>query len=92
MENRLKLAGMCDPINAATINAWLTKVSAVPGRTKPVSKVSPEPQKKPTELLNKAIRGMLPKTPLGKQMAKKLRLYPGAEHSQQAQNPTPIVL
>ncbi len=49
-------------------------------------------KKKPTELLNKAIRGMLPKTPLGKQMAKKLRLYPGPEHSQQAQNPTPIVL
>ena len=34
MENRLKLVGMCDPINAATINAWLTKVSAVPGRQK----------------------------------------------------------
>lgn len=50
MENRLKLVGMCDPVNAPTINAWLTKVSAVPGRTKPVSKVSPEPQKKPTEL------------------------------------------
>ena len=50
MENRLKLVGMCDPVNAPTINAWLTKVSAVPGRTKPVNKVSPEPQKKPTEL------------------------------------------
>ncbi|MGB0911488.1 MAG: 50S ribosomal protein L13 [Nitrospirales bacterium] len=49
-------------------------------------------EKKPTEVLNKAIRGMLPKSPLGKQMAKKLRLYPGAEHSQQAQNPIPIVL
>ena len=49
-------------------------------------------EKKPTELLNKAIRGMLPKTPLGKQMAKKLRLYPGADHSHHAQNPEPIVL
>ncbi len=49
-------------------------------------------EKKPTEVLNKAIRGMLPKSPLGKQMAKKLRLYAGPEHSQQAQNPIPIVL
>ena len=43
--------------------------------------------KKPTELLSKAIRGMLPKTPLGKQMAKKLRIYPGAEHPHAAQKP-----
>ena len=48
--------------------------------------------KKPTELLNRAIRGMLPKSPLGKQMAKKLRLYPGAEHPHQAQNPQLLVL
>ena len=30
MENRLKLVGMCDHINAEVINAWLTRVSAVP--------------------------------------------------------------
>jgi len=30
MENRLKLAGMCDPINAENINTWLKQVSAVP--------------------------------------------------------------
>ena len=40
MENRLKLSGMCDPINAEVINAWLTRVSAVPGRARPVKKVS----------------------------------------------------
>ncbi len=49
-------------------------------------------EKKPTELLNKAIRGMLPKSPLGKQMAKKLRLYPGTEHPHEAQNPQPLTL
>ncbi|GJL55427.1 MAG: 50S ribosomal protein L13 [Nitrospirales bacterium] len=49
-------------------------------------------EKKPTELLNLAIRGMLPKSPLGKQMAKKLRLYPGAEHPHEAQNPQAITL
>ena len=46
-------------------------------------------EKKPTEVVNKAIRGMLPKTPLGKQMAKKLRIYAGADHPHSAQNPEP---
>lgn len=45
--------------------------------------------KRPTEVVNKAIRGMLPKTPLGKQMAKKLRIYAGSEHPHSAQNPEP---
>ncbi|MDA0738672.1 MAG: 50S ribosomal protein L13 [Nitrospirae bacterium] len=44
-------------------------------------------EKKPTEVVNKAIRGMLPKTPLGKQMAKKLRIYAGSDHPHAAQNP-----
>lgn len=46
-------------------------------------------EKKPTEVLNKAIRGMLPKNSLGKQTAKKLRIYAGATHPHQAQNPQP---
>lgn len=53
MENRLKLVGMCDPTSAPTINAWLTKVSAVPGRKKPAKKASPKPsaiQKTATDL------------------------------------------
>ena len=49
-------------------------------------------EKKPTEVVNKAIRGMLPKTPLGKQMAKKLRIYAGADHPHSAQNPEPLVI
>lgn len=44
-------------------------------------------EKKPTEVVNKAIRGMLPKTPLGKQMARKLRVYAGNDHPHAAQNP-----
>lgn len=44
-------------------------------------------EKKPTEVLSKAIRGMLPKNPLGKQMARKLRIYAGAEHPHGAQHP-----
>ena len=45
--------------------------------------------KKPTEVVNKAIRGMLPKTPLVKQMARKLRIYAGSDHPHSAQNPEP---
>ena len=48
MENRLKLVGMCDPINAENINAWLTKVSAVPGRQPVKKKAKDLPEKPPT--------------------------------------------
>ena len=48
--------------------------------------------KKPTEILSKAIRGMLPKTTLGKHMAKKLKIYSGEAHPHKAQNPTPLTL
>ena len=34
-----------------------------------------------------AVRGMLPKNTLGRQMIKKLRVYKGAQHDHQAQNP-----
>jgi large subunit ribosomal protein L13 len=49
-------------------------------------------KKDPTELLVRAIEGMLPKTPLGNHMAKKLRVYVGPEHPHQAQSPEPISL
>ncbi len=44
-------------------------------------------ERKPTELVSKAIRGMLPKTTLGKHMAKKLRVYAGPDHPHAAQQP-----
>jgi large subunit ribosomal protein L13 len=44
-------------------------------------------ERRPTQLLTRAIQGMLPKTPLGKHMAKKLRVYAGTEHPHQAQQP-----
>lgn len=42
---------------------------------------------KPEFVLKHAIVGMLPKGALGRKMAKKLRIYAGAEHEQQAQQP-----
>ena len=44
--------------------------------------------KKPFDVLEKAVRGMLPKTKLGRSMIKKLFLYEGTEHPHIAQKPT----
>lgn len=43
--------------------------------------------KKPTKALELAVKSMLPKNSLGRQMFKKLHLYAGAEHDQTAQKP-----
>ena len=43
--------------------------------------------KKPEEVIELAVKGMLPKGPLGRQMHKKLHVYAGPEHEQQAQKP-----
>ncbi|NLB32587.1 MAG: 50S ribosomal protein L13 [Tissierellia bacterium] len=44
-------------------------------------------QKKPTQPLYLAVKGMLPKNSLGRQMLKKLKVYAGPEHNNQAQQP-----
>jgi large subunit ribosomal protein L13 len=44
-------------------------------------------QRAPEQVLEDAVRGMLPKNSLGRQMLKKLRIFPGAEHNHQAQQP-----
>ena len=43
--------------------------------------------KKPEMVVELAVKGMLPKGPLGRQMIKKLHVYAGPEHAQQAQKP-----
>ena len=43
--------------------------------------------KKPEQVIELAVKGMLPKGPLGRQMIKKLHVYAGAEHAHQAQKP-----
>ena len=42
---------------------------------------------KPEELIKKAVKGMLPKNKLGRQMFKKLKVYGGADHPHAAQQP-----
>jgi large subunit ribosomal protein L13 len=44
-------------------------------------------QQNPERMITMAIKGMLPKNKLGRAMLKKLRVYKGAEHSHQAQQP-----
>ena len=46
-------------------------------------------QKKPEALVRSAVEGMLPKTKLGKAMAKKLKVYIGEQHPHAAQQPVP---
>jgi large subunit ribosomal protein L13 len=44
-------------------------------------------QRFPARVLEKAVKGMLPKGPLGAAMLKKLKVYPGASHPHAAQQP-----
>lgn len=48
--------------------------------------------KHPTRIIEKAVRGMLPKNTLGRAMGKKLKVYAGPEHPHQAQAPRLIEL
>jgi large subunit ribosomal protein L13 len=46
----------------------------------------------PTQVLEKAVKGMLPKGPLGYAMLKKLKVYPGPSHPHAAQQPQDLKL
>ncbi len=48
--------------------------------------------RRPEKILEEAIKGMLPKSKLGRQMATKLKVYKGADHPHQAQQPQPLEL
>jgi large subunit ribosomal protein L13 len=46
--------------------------------------------KAPDRVITYAVKGMLPRNPLGRAMLKKLRVYAGPEHRHQAQQPQPL--
>jgi large subunit ribosomal protein L13 len=48
--------------------------------------------KKPTFIVEHAVKGMLPKNRLGEELFRNLYVYPGSEHKHQAQNPKTITL
>jgi large subunit ribosomal protein L13 len=49
-------------------------------------------ERHPTELVKRAVWGMLPKGPLGRRIYKKLKVYAGTEHPHAAQQPKPLAL
>ena len=49
-------------------------------------------EKYPVELIERIVKGMLPKNRLGRQMIKKLFVYKGEEHKHEAQKPIPFVI
>ena len=44
-------------------------------------------QKNPARIIERAVKGMLPKNPLGREMYRKLKIYVGSEHPHEAQQP-----
>ncbi|MCB1748810.1 MAG: 50S ribosomal protein L13 [Gammaproteobacteria bacterium] len=46
--------------------------------------------KSPETIIERAVKGMLPKGPLGRQMYSKLKIYAGPEHRHTAQQPIPL--
>ena len=46
----------------------------------------------PERVITEAVRGMLPKSPLGQRLLRKLKVYPGPEHPHAAQRPEPVAL
>ena len=63
--------------------------SGYPGGLKE-TRLSDLMEKRPEEVIKRAVKGMLPKNKLGRKMLTKLKIYPDKEHHQEAQNPVPI--
>lgn len=49
-------------------------------------------QKNPIQVIEIAIKGMLPKNALGREMYRKLKVYPGSEHPHTAQQPLSLII
>lgn len=81
-------------VNASKIrltgDKWNSKVyishSGYPGGQKALSPKQMM-QKDPTRMFEKAVKGMLPKNRLGREIFKNLHVYAGTEHGHEAQNP-----
>lgn len=65
--------------------------SGYPGGLKEVP-ISRMMEKDSSKVIEKAVKGMLPKNTLGRQMNRKLKVYSGPEHPHAAQNPRPYTL
>jgi large subunit ribosomal protein L13 len=84
------------------LNAKKVSVSAAKQSTKLYQRHSGHPQgfkeetlgklleRRPEEVIRRAIKGMLPHTKLGAQQLRKLKIYAGSDHPHQAQRPEPL--
>jgi large subunit ribosomal protein L13 len=81
--DKVQLSG--DKLNQKEYYAY----SGYPGGLR-VTKAVDMLKRKPTHLIEHAVRGMLPKNPLGRKMASKLKVYATAEHPHAAQQPKPL--
>ena len=48
-------------------------------------------ERRPEEVIRRAVKGMLPRNRLGAQQLRKLKIYAGSDHPHQAQRPEPLV-
>ena len=86
------------------VNAEKVKVSSDKGQQKVYYRHSGYPgglseetyesliNRRPEAVIERAVRGMLPKNPLGRSMARKLRVYVGPTHPHEGQAPRPLEL
>jgi len=65
--------------------------SGYPGGIKSIT-LRKQLQKHPERVIEHAVKGMLPRGPLGRRQFKKLKVYAGSEHPHQAQLPKPLEL
>ncbi|MDM8565831.1 50S ribosomal protein L13 [Candidatus Halobeggiatoa sp. HSG11] len=65
--------------------------SGYPGGIKSIS-FDKLQEKKPEKIIQLAVKRMLPRGPLGRDMFRKLKVYAGAEHEHTAQQPIPLTL
>ena len=84
------------------LNAKKVSVSSAKLETKTYQRHSGHPQgfkeeslgklleRRPEEVIRRAIKGMLPHTRLGTQQLRKLKIYAGSDHPHQAQRPEPL--
>ena len=76
-------------------NKWTDKSyirhTGYPGGQKSIT-ASELKEKNPAKVVEKAVKGMLPKNKLGAQIFRNLKVYAGAEHGQEAQKPKTINL
>ena len=98
----ISLANLDGGDHVIILNAKKISVSANKHETKSYVRHSGYPQglkeeslgrlleRRPEEVVRRAIKGMLPKTRLGAQQLRKVKIYAGSDHPHQAQRPEPL--